>query len=103
MRGDGGFQDESEKLQDTGDWKQLTLFHQGQRDRSGCMRAPQTCEIISGMNEATGCKRGQVFITFWIDHISYHTINFYTRNALQHVTTTTLFKTESRDLIKEPV
>ena len=59
-RGHGGFQDEAEKLQDTGDWKQLTLFHLGRRDPAGCRRAPKTCEIVSGMTDATGCTRGQV-------------------------------------------
>ena len=59
-RGQGGFQDEEEKLQDTGDWKQLTLYYQGRRDAAGCRRAPKTCEIVSKMNDAIGCRRGQV-------------------------------------------
>lgn len=59
-RGEGGFQNEAERLQNTGDWKQLTLYHQGRRDHAGCRRAPKTCEIISGMNDAIGCSRGQV-------------------------------------------
>ena len=59
-RGQGGFQPEAEKLQDTGDWKQLTLYQQGRRDAAGCKRAPKTCGIISEMSDATGCSRGQV-------------------------------------------
>jgi len=59
-RGQGGFQAEAEKLQDTGDWKQLTLYQQGRRDAAGCKRAPKTCGIISEMSDATGCSRGQI-------------------------------------------
>ncbi|XP_065062997.1 aspartyl/asparaginyl beta-hydroxylase-like [Rhopilema esculentum] len=56
----GGFEQEAEKLQDTGDWKQLTLFERGSQVWAGCKRAPKTCAIVSKMSEATGCSRGQI-------------------------------------------
>ena len=64
LKGGGGFEKEAEKLQDTGDWRQLTMFQRGKREFSGCQRAPKTCAIVSKMNAAVGCNRGQVYNRF---------------------------------------
>ncbi len=60
VTGKGGFKKEDEGLQDVGDWRQLTLYTQGKRSYAGCQRAPKTCDIVSSMASAIGCKRGQV-------------------------------------------
>lgn len=54
----GYFQDESENLKDTGDWKQFELFARGLRN-SNCRLCPVTCSIIDRIPEARSCKRGQ--------------------------------------------
>ncbi|XP_018578912.1 aspartyl/asparaginyl beta-hydroxylase isoform X2 [Anoplophora glabripennis] len=55
----GYFQDESENLKDTGDWKQFELFARGQKNLKNCMVCPFTCSIIERVPEARSCKRGQ--------------------------------------------
>lgn len=56
---EGYFKDESENLKDMGDWKQFELYARGVRNRENCKKCPVTCEIISRMPDAVGCKRGQ--------------------------------------------
>lgn len=55
-----GFLPESENLRDTGVWKQFELFARGKKIAANCARAPQTCQLIEGIPDAAGCKRGQV-------------------------------------------
>ncbi|XP_030829722.1 aspartyl/asparaginyl beta-hydroxylase isoform X2 [Strongylocentrotus purpuratus] len=60
LSSDGLFQKEEEKLQDTGDWKQFTLYAKGNKNQANCQQAPRTCEIIDTIPESRGCRRGQV-------------------------------------------
>lgn len=53
------FQNESENLKDTGDWKQLELFARGQKNVDNCRKCPITCKIIESIPEARTCRRGQ--------------------------------------------
>ncbi|KAG5879021.1 hypothetical protein JTB14_009659 [Gonioctena quinquepunctata] len=55
----GDFQNESENLKDTGDWKQFELFARGQKNSRNCKKCPFTCSIIDKIPEARSCKRGQ--------------------------------------------
>ncbi|KAJ8923777.1 hypothetical protein NQ315_010359 [Exocentrus adspersus] len=55
----GYFQDESENLKDTGDWKQFELFARGQKNAKNCKACPFTCSIVERISEARNCKRGQ--------------------------------------------
>ncbi|KAJ8934850.1 hypothetical protein NQ314_013121 [Rhamnusium bicolor] len=55
----GYFQDESENLRDSGEWKQFELFARGQKNARNCKKCPFTCSIIEKIPEARGCKRGQ--------------------------------------------
>lgn len=55
----GYFQDESENLRDTGEWKQFELFARGQKNINNCRKCPFTCSIIEKIPEAKNCKRGQ--------------------------------------------
>nr|XP_023017025.1 aspartyl/asparaginyl beta-hydroxylase [Leptinotarsa decemlineata] len=55
----GYFQDESENLKDTGDWKQFELYARGKKNSRNCGRCPFTCSILDQIPEAAGCKRGQ--------------------------------------------
>lgn len=66
----GYFQDESENLRDTGDWKQFELFARGQKNFENCKKTPYTCKIIQSMAEASGCKRGQT--KFSVMHAGTH-------------------------------
>ncbi|XP_046440384.1 aspartyl/asparaginyl beta-hydroxylase-like isoform X3 [Daphnia pulex] len=64
-----GFADESEKLRDSGDWKQYELFAQGRKNAAHCTKAPVTCTLIENYPPAL-CKRGQV--KFSIMHPGTH-------------------------------
>uniref|UniRef100_A0A6P7G242 Aspartyl/asparaginyl beta-hydroxylase isoform X4 n=1 Tax=Diabrotica virgifera virgifera TaxID=50390 RepID=A0A6P7G242_DIAVI len=55
----GYFQDESENLRDTGEWKQFELYARGQKNVNNCKKCPFTCSIINQIPEAKNCKRGQ--------------------------------------------
>lgn len=55
----GYFQDESENLRDTGEWKQFELFARGQKNTRNCAKSPITCSLIERNPEAKLCKRGQ--------------------------------------------
>lgn len=55
----GYFQDESENLKNTGDWKQFELFARGRKHTKNCYKTPVTCGIIGSHPDASGCKRGQ--------------------------------------------
>ncbi|XP_057370981.1 aspartyl/asparaginyl beta-hydroxylase-like isoform X1 [Daphnia carinata] len=64
-----GFANESEKLRDSGDWKQFELFGQGRKNAAHCNQAPVTCTLIENYPPAL-CKRGQV--KFSIMHPGTH-------------------------------
>lgn len=53
------FEDESENLRNTGDWKQFELFARGRKHTRNCRRTPLTCKIIESHPDASGCRRGQ--------------------------------------------
>lgn len=53
------FQNESENLKDTGDWKQFELFARGHMNRINCKKCPITCDLIKQTPDAANCKRGQ--------------------------------------------
>ncbi|RZC37165.1 aspartyl/asparaginyl beta-hydroxylase, partial [Asbolus verrucosus] len=55
----GLFQNESENLKDTGNWKQFELFARGQKNIRNCKKCPVTCKIIESIPDAKGCRRGQ--------------------------------------------
>lgn len=55
----GHFQDESENLKDTGDWKQFDLFSRGRKNVKHCQKTPFTCDLIDNHKEASKCRRGQ--------------------------------------------
>lgn len=55
----GFFQDESENLKDTGEWKQFELFARGQKNVKNCKKCPFTCSVIDRIPEAKTCRRGQ--------------------------------------------
>ncbi|KAK9890047.1 hypothetical protein WA026_008856 [Henosepilachna vigintioctopunctata] len=55
----GFFQDESENLKDTGDWKQFELFARGRRNTKNCNKTPFTCKLVGSHIDASGCRRGQ--------------------------------------------
>ncbi|KAL3290047.1 hypothetical protein HHI36_023418 [Cryptolaemus montrouzieri] len=55
----GYFQDESENLRDTGDWKQFELFARGSKNSKNCNKTPLTCKLIEKHLEARDCRRGQ--------------------------------------------
>ncbi|XP_063960501.1 aspartyl/asparaginyl beta-hydroxylase-like [Lytechinus pictus] len=57
---DGFFRNEEEKLRETGDWKQFTLFAKGSKDQGNCRQAPRTCEIFDSIPQSKNCRRGQV-------------------------------------------
>ena len=56
----GFFQPEAEGLQDTGDWRQFTLFEQGRKNEKACAKTPKTCSLIGSIEAARSNKRGQV-------------------------------------------
>nr|CAH0104148.1 unnamed protein product [Daphnia galeata] len=64
-----GFADESEKLRNSGDWKQFELFAQGKKNAAHCTKTPVTCTLIENYPPAL-CKRGQV--KFSIMHPGTH-------------------------------
>ncbi|XP_044766094.1 aspartyl/asparaginyl beta-hydroxylase isoform X2 [Coccinella septempunctata] len=55
----GYFQDESENLRNTGEWKQFELFARGRKHTKNCYKTPVTCRIIERHPDASGCRRGQ--------------------------------------------
>ncbi|XP_041469732.1 serine/arginine repetitive matrix protein 1-like isoform X2 [Lytechinus variegatus] len=57
---DGFFRNEEEKLRETGDWKQFTLFAKGSKDQGNCRQAPRTCGIFDSIPQSKNCRRGQV-------------------------------------------
>jgi len=56
---EGLFVHEEESLRNTGEWRQLTLFSRGKK-HGECERTPKTCQLVSKMTRAAGCKRGQI-------------------------------------------
>lgn len=55
----GDFDDETEKLRETGRWRQMELFSRGKKNARNCARAPTTCFIVESFPPAL-CRRGQV-------------------------------------------
>uniref|UniRef100_T1HC09 Asp_Arg_Hydrox domain-containing protein n=1 Tax=Rhodnius prolixus TaxID=13249 RepID=T1HC09_RHOPR len=55
----GLYQDESESLRDSGDWKQFELYARGVKFTANCNQAPVTCSLIDQFPPARTCKRGQ--------------------------------------------
>lgn len=66
----GTFENESENLRDSGDWKQFELFARGQRRTKNCLKTPVTCGIIEMFPSARFCNRGQV--KFSVMHAGTH-------------------------------
>ncbi|XP_076437632.1 aspartyl/asparaginyl beta-hydroxylase-like, partial [Babylonia areolata] len=56
----GLFKHEAESLRETGEWKQLTMYQQGHKNKRMCDKVPKTCALIDQISDAKGCKRGQV-------------------------------------------